>query len=69
MATTVIAAFCAVAADHLAATAAALACYGLAAERAARRTHGPGSFRVALIDALYQLTPSQIKTGVRIVEL
>lgn len=69
MATTAVAAFCAVEPDHLAATAAALACYGLAAERAARRAKGPGSFRAALLDALYQLTPSQVKTGVRIVEL
>ena len=69
MATTVIAAFCAVAPDPLLATAAALACYGLAAERAARHAHGPGSFRTALLDASYQLTPAQIKTGVRIVPL
>ena len=69
MATTAIAAFCAVEKDALIATTAALACYGLAAERAARQARGPGSFRVALMDALYQLTPSQIKTDVRIVEL
>ncbi len=69
MATTAIAAFCAVEPDPLLATAAALACYGLAAERAARHAKGPGSFRAALLDALYQLTPAQIKTGVRIVEL
>ena len=69
MATTAIAAFCAVGTEPLVATAAALACYGLAAQRAARRTPGPGSFRVALLDALYQLTPAQVKTGVRIVEL
>jgi len=69
MATTAIAAFCAVTPDPLVATAAALACYGLAAEHAARRARGPGSFRSELLDALYQLTPTQIKTGVRIVEL
>ena len=69
MATTAIAAFCAVEKDYLLATTAALACYGLAAERAARQTRGPGSFRVALMDALYQLTPAQIKTGIRIAEL
>lgn len=69
MATTAIAAFCAVEPDPLLATAAALACYGLAAERAARHAKGPGSFRVALLDALYQLTAAQIQTGVRIVEL
>jgi hydroxyethylthiazole kinase len=67
MATTAIAAFCAVEPDYLVATAAALACYGLAAERAARRAKSPGSFRVALLDALFELTPAQIKSGVRIV--
>ena len=67
MATTAIAAFCAVEPDHFVATVAALACYGLAAERAARRARAPGSFRVALLDALYQLTPAQIRTGVKVV--
>ncbi|HVM60012.1 MAG TPA: hydroxyethylthiazole kinase [Verrucomicrobiae bacterium] len=68
MATTAIAAFCAVEPDYLIATTAALACYGLAAERAARRAKAPGSFRVALLDALFELTPAQIKAGSRIVE-
>ena len=69
MATTVVAIFCAVEKDYLIAAAAALACYGLAAQRAARRAKAPGTFRAALLDALYQLTPSQVKTGTRIVEL
>jgi hydroxyethylthiazole kinase len=69
MATTTIAIFCAVEKDFLVATAAALACYGLAAQRAARRAKGPGAFRAALLDALYQLTPAQVKTGVKIVKL
>jgi hydroxyethylthiazole kinase len=69
MATTVIAIFCAVEADRLAAAAAALACYGLAAERAARGTRGPGSFRASLLDELYRLTPAEAAKGVRIVEL
>ncbi len=69
MSTTAVGAFCAVEGDHLLATTAALACYGLAAERAARRAKAPGSFRSALLDALYQLTPTQIKTGVKVVEL
>ena len=69
MATTVIAIFCAVESDYLIASAAALACYGLAAQRAARRAKAPGTFRAALLDALYQLTPAQVKMGVRVVEL
>jgi hydroxyethylthiazole kinase len=69
MATTVIAIFCAVEPDKLVAAAAALACYGLAAERAARGTRGPGSFRVSLLDELYHLTPAGVSKGVRIVEL
>ena len=42
MATTVVAIFCAVESDRLIAAASALACYGLAAERAARGTPGTG---------------------------
>ena len=69
MATTVVAIFCAVESDYLIASAAALACYGLAAQRAARRAKGPGAFRAALLDALYRLTPAQARTGVRVVEM
>jgi hydroxyethylthiazole kinase len=69
MATTMVGAFCAVEKDYLVATAAALACYGLAAERAARGTKGPGSFRSSLLDAIYHLTPAQVKAGVKIVTL
>ena len=69
MATTAIAIFCAVESDHLIAAAAALACYGLAAQAAARTSRGPGSFRVALLDALYRLTPAQVRAGVRVVEV
>jgi hydroxyethylthiazole kinase len=69
MATTVVAMFCALERDYLVAATAALACYGLAAQRAARRAKGPGAFRAALLDALYQLTPAQVRTGARVVEL
>jgi hydroxyethylthiazole kinase len=69
MATTVIAVFCAVESDRLVASAAALASYGLAAENAARRAKGPGSFREALLDCLYGLTAAELVKGVRIVEL
>lgn len=69
MSTTAVAAFCAVESNYLVASAAALACYGLAAQAAAERSHGPGTFRAELLDAVYQLTPDQVKSGVRIVEL
>ncbi len=69
MATTVIAIFCAVESDKLLATAAALAAYGLAAQNAARGARGPGSFRTALIDCLYNLTPADVTKGARIVDV
>ena len=43
--------------DPLMATAAALGCYGLAGEMAAEKANGPGSFQVALYDALFNLNP------------
>jgi hydroxyethylthiazole kinase len=69
MATTVVAIFCAVESDYTLATTAALACYGLAAERAAKRAKAPGSFRSALLDALYRLTPAQVRLGTKVIEL
>ncbi len=69
MATTMIAMFSAVEKDKLVATAAALAAYGLAAQNAARGVRGPGSFRAALIDCLYNLKPGDVTKGARIVEL
>ena len=69
MVTAIIATFCAVEKDFLLAAAAGLAYYGLAAEIAGSKTDGPGSFRAALLDALYLLTPEQIESGVRIVSL
>jgi hydroxyethylthiazole kinase len=41
--------------------------YGLAAEMAAEEARGPGSFRVALFDYLYNMTPEQLASGARIV--
>jgi hydroxyethylthiazole kinase len=69
MATTVIAAFAAVEDDYLVAAAGGLACFGLAAELAAEKANGPASFKVALFDQLYSLTPQQVAEGARIVEL
>jgi hydroxyethylthiazole kinase len=69
MATTAIAAFCAVEPDPLIAAAGGLACLGLAAERAAQCAHGPASFKVALLDAVYHLTADDLAERARIVEL
>jgi len=66
MATAVIGAFAAVEADRLVAAAAALACYGLAAEIAAERASGPGSFKSELFDALFNLTPERLSEGLRV---
>ncbi len=68
MATSVIGAFCAVEKDYALAAACGLAVYGLASEFAARKAKGPGSFKVAFFDAVYNLTPKQIIKGVRIIK-
>ncbi|MCE5218712.1 hydroxyethylthiazole kinase [bacterium] len=67
--TTVVAAFAAVESDPVIAAAGALACLGYAAELAEKDTHGPGSFRVALHDALYNLTPEALSAGARVTVL
>ncbi|RUR30912.1 hydroxyethylthiazole kinase [Vreelandella andesensis] len=41
---------------------AALACFSIAGSRAGDQAEGPGSFQVALLDALYQLTPDDLST-------
>ncbi|PTW51756.1 hydroxyethylthiazole kinase [Rhodovulum kholense] len=65
--TALVAAFVAVeAADRAEATVAALACFGLAGEIAARGASGPGSFAVALIDALHAMTPEALDLGARV---
>jgi hydroxyethylthiazole kinase len=65
-ATTVISCFCAVERDPLVATACALGYYGLAGEEAALVSKGPGSFQMALYDALYSLSEETMMKGLRI---
>lgn len=48
--------------DPLAATLAALACFSIAGSRAGQQASGPGSFQVALLDALYSLTPDDLSS-------
>ncbi len=54
----VMAAYAALDDDRLASTAAAVAYYTVAAELAAERSAGPGSFAVAFLDALATVTPA-----------
>jgi hydroxyethylthiazole kinase len=69
-ATTVIAGFLAVAGDeHLEATACALAAMGVAAEIAAEKSAGPGTFVPQLLDALAALDAKALKKGVKIEEV
>lgn len=68
MSTTMIGAFAAVERNYALAAASALAVYGLAAEIAAAKSSGPASFKVALLDAVYNLTPDQIIKGVKIIK-
>jgi len=65
-ATTAISCFCAVEPDPFIATAAALGYYGLAGEEAAKASNGPGSFQVALYDALYSLSDETMMEKLRI---
>ncbi|MCE3249835.1 MAG: hydroxyethylthiazole kinase, partial [Geminicoccaceae bacterium] len=52
--------------DPLAAAASALALFGLAGERAAARSAGPGSLRVQIVDELAALDEATVGAGVRI---
>lgn len=54
--------------EFMRATAAALACFGLAAERAAASVQGPGSFQAALFDELYRLSPEDLAAGARLLD-
>jgi len=66
MATTVVACCAAVEPDALLAAATGLVVIGLAGERAAQVAAGPGSFKVALLDALAALTPDDVAAGARV---
>lgn len=67
-ATTTIAAFTSLTADPLEAASAGLAFFGLAGEVAGARAKSPGSFMVALLDALYEITPHEFQEKARLEE-
>jgi hydroxyethylthiazole kinase len=66
MAASVIGAFAAVSDDPVTASAAALAAFGVAGEKAAAYAHGPFSFKIALFDELAALTPEDLASCARI---
>jgi hydroxyethylthiazole kinase len=66
MATAIIGAFLAVTPESLEAATTALSFFGLAGEKAAAQSKGPGSFQTALLDVLYLMTEEELKSGARI---
>jgi hydroxyethylthiazole kinase len=66
-ATAAIGAFLAVDPDPLRAAATALAYFGLAGEVAAQTAAAPGSFMIQMLDALYTISPEQLREGCKIV--
>jgi len=65
-ATVIIGAFLAVCPDPLEAATTGLAYFGLAGERAVVRALGPGSFQMALLDTLHEMTEDDLMEGARI---
>jgi hydroxyethylthiazole kinase len=65
-ATAITGAFMAVDSDPVNAAATALAYFGLAGELAAEQAQAPGSYMVALLDALYNITPDQLQSQAKI---
>jgi hydroxyethylthiazole kinase len=66
MAASVTGAFVSVTDDPVIASAAALAAFGLAGEKAAACARGPGSFRTALFDEMAALNPGDLLSGARV---
>jgi hydroxyethylthiazole kinase len=65
-ATAITGAFLAVDADPVDAATTALSYFGLAGEKAAERAPGPGTFQIALLDALYGMREEALAAGARI---
>jgi len=65
-ATAIIGAFLAVEPDSLRAATTGLSYFGLAGEKAATRTSAPGTYQIALLDALYEMKEEELSAGARI---
>jgi hydroxyethylthiazole kinase len=66
IASAIVGAFLAVDKDPVSATATALAYFGLAGEIAAENAQAPGSFMVAMLDALYTISPATLNKRVKL---
>lgn len=64
--TSVLGAFAAVEKDYLVAATSGIAAYGVAAEIARQQTNNPGSFQIAFLDALYEISPQLVEQCARI---
>jgi hydroxyethylthiazole kinase len=67
-ATVTIGAFLAIDENPVSATATALAFFGLAGEIAGEKASAPGSFMIEMVNALYTISPEQLKDGCKIQE-
>jgi hydroxyethylthiazole kinase len=65
-ATVMIGAFLAVCPNPMEAATTGLSYFGLAGEKAAAKASGPGSFQIALLDALYAMKEEDLLTGAKI---
>jgi hydroxyethylthiazole kinase len=65
-ATVIIGAFLAVCPDPLKAATTGLSYFGLAGEKAAAKALSPGSFQIALLDALYEMKGEELRAGAKI---
>ena len=65
-ATVIVAAFLAVDRNPVEAATTGLSFFGLAGEKAAANASGPGSFQIALLDALYEMKEEELREGARI---
>jgi len=65
MASSIVGAFAAISRDHLIASTAAMAAFGIAGEKAASKASGPYSFKVRLFDEMASLTPKELGEAAR----
>jgi hydroxyethylthiazole kinase len=65
-ATVIIGAFLAVCPDPVEAATTGLSYFGLAGEKAAATAFSPGSFQIALLDALYEMKEEELRKGAKI---
>jgi hydroxyethylthiazole kinase len=66
MAASVIGAFCAVEKNYAKAVAAALSCFGIAGELAAKKAKGPGTFKELFYDEVYNLDEEKVGKRIKV---